>query len=41
MGITVSKEFGVNPTVETCAICGKEMGVALLGTTYKENGKTA
>ena len=39
--ITVSKEYGVNPTVETCAICGKEMGVALLSTGYKVNGKTA
>lgn len=39
--ITLSKEHGVNPSVETCAICGKEMGVVLFGTSYKENGKTA
>lgn len=39
--VTVSKEFGVNPTVEVCSICGKEIGVALLGTTYKENNKVA
>lgn len=40
-GITLSKEHGVNPSVETCAICGKEMGVVLFGASYKENGKTA
>lgn len=41
-GINLSKEYGVNPSVETCAICGKEMGVVLFGASYKdENGKTA
>lgn len=41
-GITLSKEYGVNPSVETCTICGKEMSVVLFGTSYKgENGKPA
>lgn len=38
-GVTLSKKYGVNPSVETCTICGKEMGVVLFGTSYKENGK--
>lgn len=41
MGINISKKFGVNPSVETCFCCGKEMGIILFGTSYKENGKTA
>lgn len=41
-GITISKKYGVNPSVEVCHICGKEMGVVLFGTSFKdENGKTA
>lgn len=40
-GVTLSKKYGVNPSVETCTICGKEMGVVLFGTSYKENGKIA
>ena len=41
-GVTLSKKHGVNPSVETCTICGKEMSVVLFGTSYKdENGKTA
>ena len=41
-GVTLSEEHGVNPSVETCTICGKEMSVVLFGTSYKdENGKTA
>lgn len=39
--ITVSEEYGVNPSVACCEVCGKEHSVALLGTSYKENGKTA
>lgn len=40
--LRLSKEYGVNPSVETCTICGKEMSVVLFGTSYKdENGKTA
>lgn len=42
MGITLSKEYGVNPSVDTCFICGKETNLVLFGTSYKdENGKTA
>lgn len=42
MGITFSKEYGVNPSVDTCFICGKETNLVLFGTSYKdENGKTA
>lgn len=41
-GIRISKEYGVNPSVQVCPCCGKDMGVLLLGTAYKdENGKTA
>lgn len=40
--ITISKEFGVNPSVTCCECCGKEIGVALFGTSWKDkNGKTA
>ena len=31
MGIHLSKKHGVNPSIEICAVCGKEIGVALLG----------
>ena len=42
MGIRLSKQFGVNPSVDTCFICGKETNIVLFGTSYKdENGKTA
>ena len=42
MGITLSKEHGINPSVDTCFICGKETNLVLFGTSYKdENGKTA
>ena len=42
MGITLSKEHGINPSVDTCFICGKETSLVLFGTSYKdENGKTA
>lgn len=37
--ISISKEFGLNPTVETCFICGESIGVALLGTAYKDKDK--
>ena len=41
MSLTLSKEHGLNPSVETCAICGKDMGLVLFGTSYKdERGKT-
>ena len=42
MSITLSKEHGVNPSVDTCFICGKETNLVLFGASYKdENGKTA
>lgn len=41
-GIRLSKKYGVNPSVETCVVCGKDMSVVLFGTAYKDaNGKTA
>lgn len=40
-GITISKEHGLNPSIEKCFVCGKEMGIILFGTAYKENGKVA
>lgn len=41
-GITLSKKYGVNPSVEVCHICGKDMGVILFGASYKDrNGKPA
>lgn len=42
MDITLSKEHGINPSVDTCFICGKETNLILFGASYKdENGKTA
>lgn len=31
MAIHLSKKHGVNPSLEICAVCGKKIGVALLG----------
>lgn len=31
MAIHLSKKHGVNPSIEICAVCGKEMGVTLFG----------
>ena len=40
--IRVSKQYGLNPSVEKCIVCGKEMGLVLFGTSYKgADGKTA
>lgn len=40
--ITLSKEYGVNPSMEVCHCCGKEMGIIMFGTSYKDaSGKTA
>ena len=42
MGLRISKEHGVNPSVEICTICGKAMDVVLFGTSYKDaNAKTS
>lgn len=40
--VTLSKEFGFNPSVAHCECCGKEYGVAFLGTSCKDpkTGKT-
>jgi hypothetical protein len=34
-GITLHPEHGLNPSIEVCMICGKEMGIALLGNNIK------
>ena len=42
MGIKLSEKHAVNPSVDTCFICGKETNLVLFGASYKdENGKTA
>ena len=42
MGVTISKQFGFNPSVTRCVCCGKDYGIALFGTSWKDkNGKTA
>lgn len=41
MNVRISKKHGINPSMDTCFICGKETNVILFGTSYKdENGKT-
>ena len=40
--ILLSKEFGVNPSIQVCSCCGNDLGLILFGTKYKdESGKTA
>ena len=41
--ITISKQFGVNPSVLHCECCGKDYGIAMFGTGWKDpnTGKTA
>lgn len=40
--IRLSKEWGVNPSVQRCHICGKSMGVIMFGDSYRdENGEKA
>lgn len=42
MSFRISAKHGVNPSIDTCFICGKETNIVLFGTSYKdENGKTA
>ena len=42
MGLRLSKEYGVNPSIDMCFVCGEEIDIILFGTSYKdENGKTA
>ena len=42
-GIKISKQYGLNPSVTCCECCGKEYGVALFCTSWKDpkTGKTA
>lgn len=35
--IRLSKEHGLNPSIDTCLICGSEIGIALFGDSYKDN----
>ncbi len=35
-GITLSKKFGANPSVTRCVCCGKDYGVAMFGTSWKD-----
>lgn len=42
MSIRISKQYGVNPSVTHCECCGKEIGIALFGSSWKDaSGKTA
>lgn len=42
MSLRISKEHGLNPSIDTCFVCGKETSIVLFGTSYKdENGKTS
>lgn len=34
--IRISKQYGLNPSVTHCECCGKEIGVALFGTSWKD-----
>ncbi len=36
MGLRISKQFGVNPSITHCECCGKEIGIALFGTSWKD-----
>ena len=39
-GIRLSKKYGLNPSVQVCSCCGKDMNILLFGSSYKdENGK--
>lgn len=36
MGVRLHKEYGLNPTISQCILCGKEKNeIALLGASYK------
>ena len=41
--ITVSKKYGLNPSVLHCECCGKDYGIVMFGTSWKDpkTGKTA
>lgn len=41
-GVRLSKKYGLNPSIQKCFCCGKEMGIVLFGTAWKDkDGKTA
>lgn len=41
-GVILSKEYGVNPSVSQCIICGKDDAVILFGAAWKgKDGRTA
>ena len=42
MGLKLSKEYGVNPSVLRCEVCGKDYGIGLFGAAIKDKktGKT-
>lgn len=40
--ITISKKYGLNPSLTRCICCGAEVGIALFGNSWKDkNGKEA
>lgn len=32
--IKISEKFGLNPSIDTCTICGNDIGIVLLGESY-------
>ena len=36
MGVRLSKEYGLNPSVQKCTCCGKDMGLILFGSAYHD-----
>ena len=41
MGFIASEKYGINPSIDTCFICGKETNIILFGVSYKDkNNKT-
>lgn len=42
MSVRISKKYGLNASLQVCPICGKDMGIIMFGTSYKdEKGKVA
>ncbi len=43
MGVRISKKYGLNMSITHCECCGKEIGIAMFGTSWKDpkTGKTA
>lgn len=38
--VRLSKEHGVNPSIDHCFVCGRELGIIMFGSSYRdENGK--